>query len=83
MELKRKKVSIYDIARVLNISGSTVSRALQDHPAISTEMKALVKKTAKEMNYKPNTMAVNLKRGKCNTIGVIVPNINRNFLLLR
>ena len=79
MELKRKKVSIYDIARVLNISGSTVSRALQDHPAISTEMKALVKKTAKEMNYKPNTMAVNLKRGKCNTIGVIVPNINRNF----
>lgn len=79
MEIKKKKVSIYDIAKVLNVSGSTVSRALKDHPAISSEMKKLVKKTAREMNYKPNTMAVNLKRGKCNTIGVVVPNINRNF----
>lgn len=82
MEEKRKKVSIYDIAKLLNISGSTVSRALKDHPAISKEVKALVKKTAREMNYKPNTMAVNLKRGHCNTIGVIVPNINRNFFSL-
>lgn len=75
----KKNISIYDIARSLNVSASTVSRALQDHPRISSEVRKLVQKKAREMNYKPNRMAVNLKLGKSNTIGVIVPNINRNF----
>ena len=75
----KKNTSIYDIAKSLNVSASTVSRALQDHPRISSEVRKMVQKKAREMNYRPNRMAVNLKMGKCNTIGVVVPNINRNF----
>lgn len=75
----KKNISIYDIAKSLNVSASTVSRALQDHPRISAEVRKMVQKKAREMNYKPNRMAVNLKLGKSNTIGVVVPNINRNF----
>lgn len=75
----KKNTSIYDIAKSLNVSASTVSRALQDHPRISSEVRKMVQKKALEMNYRPNRMAVNLKMGKSNTIGVIVPNINRNF----
>lgn len=75
----KKNTSIYDIAKSLNVSASTVSRALQDHPRISCEVRKMVQKKAREMNYKPNRMAVNLKLGKSCTLGVIVPNINRNF----
>ena len=75
----KKNTSIYDIAKSLNVSASTVSRALQDHPRISSEVRKMVQKKAREMNDRPNRMAVNLKMGKCNTIGVVVPNINRNF----
>lgn len=79
MPKTKKNISIYDIAKSLNVSASTVSRALQDHPRISLEVRKKVQKKAQEMNYKPNRMAVNLKLGKSNTIGVVVPNINRNF----
>lgn len=79
MNKARKNTSIYDIARMLNVSASTVSRALQDHPRISAEVRKLVKEKAREMNYRPNRMAVNLKLGRSNTIGVVVPHINRNF----
>lgn len=79
MNKMKKNTSIYDIAKSLNVSASTVSRALQDHPRISAEVRKAVQKKAREMNYKPNRMAVNLKLGKSNTIGVVVPNINRNF----
>lgn len=75
----KKSISIYDIAKALNVSASTVSRALQDHPRISIDVRKKVQKKALELNYKPNRMAVNLKLGKSNTIGVVVPNINRNF----
>ncbi len=79
MNEKKKKISIYDIAAVLGVSGSTVSRALQNHPAISEKVREQVQRTAREMNYKPNALAVNLKRGYSKTIGVVVPYINRNF----
>lgn len=75
----RKNISIYDIAKSLNVSASTVSRALQDHPRISAEVRKMVQEKAREMNYRPNRIAVNLKLGKSRTIGVVVPNINRNF----
>lgn len=79
MSKTKKNISIYDIAKSLSVSASTVSRALQDHPRISLEVRRKVQKKAQELNYKPNRMAVNLKLGKSNTIGVVVPNINRNF----
>lgn len=79
MEQKKKKVSIYSIAEELQVSASTVSRALQDHPSISTKIKERIRKKAKELNYKPNRAAINLKLGKSNTIGVVVPDVSKNF----
>lgn len=75
----KKQVSISDLARMLSVSVSTVSRALHDHPSISDGMKELVRQKAKEHNYRPNSYAVNLKMGSTKTIAVIVPQINRNF----
>jgi len=77
--MKRQKVTIHDIARELNTTASTVSRALQDHPRISKGMKEAVLKLAQKLNYQPNSMASGLRKGKGNTIGVIVPYINRYF----
>ena len=76
-----KKLSIYDIAKKLDISASTVSRALNDHPAISMKTKQKVNKIAKEMNFTPNQMAVALKTGKTKTIGMVVPLIDRNYFI--
>ncbi|MGJ5643083.1 LacI family DNA-binding transcriptional regulator [Formosa sp. S-31] len=74
-----EKVTIYDIAKRLNITAATVSRALNNNPKISEATRLLVLKTAKEMNYKQNKLALALKSGKSNNVGVIVPYINRNF----
>lgn len=77
--MKRKSATIVDIAKALNKTASTVSRALQDHPSISPETKRLVLQTAKELNYHPNKFAANLRKGRGNTIGLVVPRINRHF----
>lgn len=76
---KKQHVTIHDIARRLNVSASTVSRALQNHPRISEATKDSVKKVAAELNYQPNVVASALRRGSSKTVGVIVPRINRNF----
>lgn len=73
------KVTIYDISKKLNISAATVSRALNNNPKISEKTRALVAKTAKEMNYKQNRLAQALKQGRTNNVGVIVPYINRSL----
>ena len=73
------ETTIHDIAKKLNISASTVSRALKDNPLISEATRKLIKKTAKEMGYRPNIMAANFRTKRTNTIGVIVPLINRHF----
>lgn len=75
----KDKTTIYDISKKLNVSAATVSRALNDSPKISSQTKDLVLKTAKEMNYKQNRLALALKSGRSNNVGVIVPYINRNF----
>lgn len=74
-----KKTTIYDIAKALNITAATVSRALNDNPRISKTTRALVLTTAAKMNYKQNRLAVALKSGKSKNVGVVVPYINRNF----
>lgn len=76
---EREKTTIYDISKKLKVSAATVSRALNDSPKISARTKELVLKTANEMNYKQNRLALALKSGKTNNVGVIVPYINRNF----
>ena len=80
-EMGKKKISIYDIAKELNISASTVSRALNNHEGIRSEVKDAVHKLAKELNYTPNQMAVALKTGKVKTIGMVVPLIDRNYFV--
>tara|TARA_R110002050_G_scaffold261556_1_gene401660 strand:- start:154292 stop:155320 length:1029 start_codon:yes stop_codon:yes gene_type:complete len=74
-----KKTTIYDIAKRLNITAATVSRALNDNSKISVATRKLVLKTAKEMNYEQNKLALALKSGKSYNIGVIVPRIDSNF----
>jgi len=77
--MKSKLISINDIARALGISPSTVSRALKDHPDISTETKRVVKEYAEHVNYRPNALALSLKRQRSNTIGLIIPEITHHF----
>lgn len=74
-----KKITIYDIAKVLNVTAATVSRALSGNKNISEATRKLVLETAEKMNYEPNKLALALKSGKSNNIGVIVPRINTNF----
>ena len=75
-----KEVTIYDIAKILEISPATVSRALNDHPAINSKTKVLISAKATEMGYRSNTFASNLRRRNTNTLGVIVPRLNSHFM---
>lgn len=77
--MKKAPITIKDIARALDISPSTVSRALRNHPDISQDTKDMVNQYAKENHYKPNSLALSLRMSKNNTIGVIVPEINNYF----
>ena len=74
-----KRVRLVDIAERLNITKVSVSKALRDHPDISRETRALVKKTAAEMGYSPNLVARSLSSRKSNVIGVVVPKIAHTF----
>ncbi len=74
-----KKTTIYDIAKALNITAATVSRALNNNPRISEDTKKLVLETAEKLNYKQNRLALALKSGKSKNVGVVLPLINRNL----
>ena len=74
-----QKITIQDIARELNFTPGTVSRALNDNPRISIETKRLVKEKAKELKYQRNKIASSLRSGKSHTIGVIIPSAQMNF----
>jgi LacI family transcriptional regulator len=76
----RKEITIYDIAKKLDLSPATVSRGLKDHPAIKKETKKRVKETALQMGYQNNLFASNLRSKKTNTIGIIIPRINSYFM---
>ncbi len=76
---KQSEPTIHDIARELKISASTVSRALNDNPRISQKTKDKIKAVADSLGYRPNTLASNLRNKKSNTIGIVVPLINRHF----
>jgi LacI family transcriptional regulator len=72
-------VTIKDIARALNLSTSTVSRALRGSYEINPETKRLVMEYAERMNYRPNPIALSLKENRSRVIGVIVPQIANDF----
>lgn len=71
--------SINDIARALNVSASTVSRALKDHPDISKATRQRIQAFAREMNYRPNALALGLRSQRSHTLGIVVPEIVHHF----
>lgn len=77
---KDKEVTIYDIAKKLKISPATVSRGLQDHPAISNKTKKKIADLADKIGYRSNQFAKKLRSHKTDTIGVIIPRLNSNFM---
>ena len=78
----KKGVTIKDIARKLNMSVSTVSKALSNDQSISTLTRERVQQQAKEWNYIPNEAARHFKLNKSFTIGLIIPNLLDQFYVL-
>src|SRR5699024_9239853 len=74
-----KNVRLKDIAKKLDLTKVSVSKALRDHSDISEETKKKVKEMAKEMGYRPNLVARSLTSKKTQTVGVIVPKIAHSF----
>lgn len=77
--MRSNQITIKDIARILGISPSTVSRALKDHPDINADTKRSVNELANKLKYQPNAVALSLKNSRSNTIGVIIPEIVHYF----
>jgi DNA-binding LacI/PurR family transcriptional regulator len=77
--MRSNQITIKDIARILGISSSTVSRALKDHPDINTDTKKAVNELASKLKYQPNAVALSLKNSHSNTIGIIIPEIVHYF----
>ncbi|MAW96432.1 MULTISPECIES: LacI family DNA-binding transcriptional regulator [unclassified Leeuwenhoekiella] len=73
------KTTLKAIAEHLNLSISTVSKALADSPEISDSTKLVVKTAARQLKYRPNAMARGLKSSRTKTLGVVIPNIMHNF----
>jgi len=73
------QITIKDIAKKLNLSPSTISRALHNHPELCETTKEKVNAAAEKLDYHPNALAQSLKNRKTNTIGVIVPEIMHHF----
>lgn len=74
-----KPTTLKEIADKLNISTSTVSKALKNYPDVSKKTKDLVNDLAKTLNYKPNAFALNLRNKESKTIGLIIPEIVHHF----
>jgi LacI family transcriptional regulator len=70
-----KRISQRDIAKMLGINVSTVSRALKGQEGVSLELRQKIEQYAKEQGYYPNPLAMSLRYGTTRTIGVIVPNV--------
>ncbi len=77
--MSKGRSTIHDIAKELNITASTVSRALNDHPRISEATKKAVQEVAHKLNYQTNSIAAALRSGRSHIMGVIVPTANRSF----
>jgi LacI family transcriptional regulator, repressor for deo operon, udp, cdd, tsx, nupC, and nupG len=77
--MENRLPTIKEIAKQLNISVSTVSRALHDHPSIGLRTKSRVQELAKQLHYEPNQTAIFFQQGKTFTIGVILPELSEAF----
>lgn len=77
---REKEITIYDIARQLDLSAATVSRGLKDHPAINKHTKKKIADLAVKLGYRSNNFASNLRKQSTNTIGVIVHELKSQFI---
>ncbi len=74
-----KEVTLKDIAKILGISVTTVSKALKGYKDVSEETRRSVMMLAENLNYKPNAIALNLKNQETKTIGLVIPEIVHTF----
>ncbi len=74
----KKNISQRDIARMLNVNVSTVSRALKGLPGVSPELRQKIERLAENHNYRPNPFAMSLRYNTTHTIGVVVPDMSFN-----
>lgn len=77
--MKTNHTTQQDIADKLNVTRTTVSKALRDHPDISDEMKGKVKNAVDEMGYSPNLVAKQLTLQKTFTLGIVIPDLENIF----
>jgi LacI family transcriptional regulator len=77
---EEKEITIYDIAKHLNISATTVSRGLKDHPSINIRTRKKIAEAARQLGYRSNTFASSLRSRRTQTLGVIVPRLNSSFM---
>ncbi len=77
--MDNKLPTLKEIAKKLNVSISTVSRALIDHPRIGLQTKTRVKELARELNFEPNAKAIFFKQKRTFVVGVILPDIHEDF----
>lgn len=75
-----REVTIYDIAKYLNVSAATVSRGLKDNPTISKGTRKKIVEAAKALGYQSNTFASSLRSKQTHTLGVLVPRLNSHFM---
>lgn len=78
--MKKKEVTIYDLANELNFSPSTISRALNNDKSIGKKTTKKIQEAAVKMGYRPNSLAAGLRNNKTRTIGVMVARINSPFM---
>jgi LacI family transcriptional regulator len=74
-----KATTLKEIAAILGISITTVSKALKDYPDVSAKTKKAVKDLAEQLNFTPNSFAVNLRTKESRTIGLIIPEVVHHF----
>src|SRR5688500_3952642 len=77
--MKNHSVTIKDIARILGISKSTVSRALTEHSDVNPQTRERITALARQLQYQPNSIALNLKQQRTRTIGVMIPETANSF----
>lgn len=78
--MRKKEVTIYDLARELNFSPSTISRALNNHKSIGKKTTQEVQKAAERFGYRPNSIAASLRSNKSKTIGIMIARIDSPFM---
>ncbi|MDA8639792.1 LacI family transcriptional regulator [Flavobacteriaceae bacterium] len=74
-----KNLTLKDIAKALDISVTTVSKALQNYPDVSPKTKKRVKEYAEKVNFKPNSFAAYLRTHESKTVGIVIPRLNHYF----